>query len=117
MIRQEIGFHDEDQNRSSILATQLQMYPPLCKGLTSDKFGVLFQGFSGIGFSTIYAFTVNWQLSLVMLIFVPITFFSGVFLGRMSAGNLKVGGKYAVEEGGRVLIEAVENIRAVVSLG
>jgi hypothetical protein len=32
-----------------ILATRLATNPPFCKGLTSDKIGVLCQGFSGIG--------------------------------------------------------------------
>ena len=31
MVRQEIGFHDIDQNRSSILATQLATNPAYCK--------------------------------------------------------------------------------------
>lgn len=117
MLRQEIGYHDEDANRSSVLATQLSMTPPQCVGLTSDKLGILAQGLSGTGFSIIFAFTINWKMSLVMLVFVPITFYSGVFVARMNAGSLKLKGKYAAEEGGRLLIESVDNIRSIVSLG
>lgn len=117
MLRQEIGFHDLDKNRSSILATQLAINPPYCKGLTSDKIGTLCQGFSGVGFAIIFSLSLNIQLSLVMLLFVPVSFFSGVFAGRSSTGNVKVKGKYSIEEGGRILIESVENIRTIVSLG
>ena len=117
MLRQEIGFHDLDKNRSSILTTQLAVNPPYCKGLTSEKVGTLSQGFSGVGFAVVLSLTLNVPLALVMLLFVPISFFSGVFAGRSATGNVKVKGKYSIEEGGRILIEAVENIRTLVSLG
>lgn len=115
MLRQEISFHDMDQNRSSILSSQLAANAPLCKGLTSDKLGLLCQGFSGVGLAIIVSFYLNWKLALVMLIFVPITFFSGVIAGRSST-NTKVKGKTSIEEGGRLITETVENIRTVVSL-
>lgn len=117
LLRQEIGFHDLDINRSSVLATKLATYPPLCKGLTSDKIGFICQGMSGVGFALIVSYAVNWKLSLLMTVFVPIGFFSGVFSTRAATGNLKVDGKSAIEEGGRILIETVENIRTIVSLG
>ena len=48
----------------------------------------------------------------------PVSFFSGVFAGRSNFGTVTFGkGRTSVEEGGRMTIEAVENIRAVVSLG
>lgn len=117
MLRQEIAFHDMDENRSSILTTQLAVNPPLCKGLTSDKIGIMCQGFSGVGFSIIIAFVYNWKLSLVMILFVPVSFFAGVFSSRVATGNIKVKGIDAIDEGGRILIESVENVKTVVSLG
>jgi len=120
MLRQEIGFHDQDSNRSSILVTQLATNPPFCKGLSTDKIGILSQGFSGIGFAIVIAFVINWKLSFIMLLFVPVSFFAGVWAGQsnlgISSGKAK-SGRYSIEEGGRVLIESVENIRTVVSLG
>ena len=41
MIQQEISYHDMEENRSSILTTQLASNPPFCKGLTSDKLGFI----------------------------------------------------------------------------
>ena len=116
MLRQEIAFHDMDMNRSSILTTQLAINPPLCKGLTSDKIGILCQGFSGVGFAIIIAFIYNWKLSLVMVVFVPVSFLSGVFTSRV-ATNVKINGVDSVDEGGRILIESIENMKTVVSLG
>ncbi len=117
LLRQEVGYHDLDNNQSSVLATKLATYPPLCKGLTSDKIGFLCQGLSGVGFALIVSFIVNWKLALLMSVFVPITFFSGIYSTRSLTGNLKVNGKNPIEEGGRILIESVENIRTIVSLG
>jgi ATP-binding cassette, subfamily B (MDR/TAP), member 1 len=47
MLKQEISFHDLPENRSSVLSTQLSTSAPFCRGLTSDKVGLLAQGFSG----------------------------------------------------------------------
>jgi ATP-binding cassette subfamily B (MDR/TAP) protein 1 len=116
MLRQEIGFHDLDENRSSILSTQLAASAPFCKGLSSDKLGLLSQGVAGVGFSLIAALVFNWKLALFMLIFVPFVFGSGVLTGRAST-NTKVNGKFSIEEGGRLTIETVENIKTVISLG
>jgi ABC-type bacteriocin/lantibiotic exporter with double-glycine peptidase domain len=52
-----------------------------------------------------------------MLLFVPVSFLSGVFAGRSNFGVVNFKGISAVEEGGRITIETVENIRTVVSLG
>jgi len=43
MLRQEIGFHDLDENRSSILSTKLSSSVTTCKGMTSDKLSLLAQ--------------------------------------------------------------------------
>lgn len=115
ILRQEIAFHDLEQNKSSILATQLSGSTAICKGLTSDKISLLSQGFAGIGTSLIIGFVLSWQLTLIMLIFVPIAFVSGTFAGKIST-NAKVDGKTSGEEGGRLTIETVDNIKTVISL-
>lgn len=116
MLRQEIGFHDLDENRSSILATQLSSSAGYVKGMSSDKLKLYVQGMAGVGFSIIYSFFLSWKLTLIMLIFVPINFFSGVMVGRSSMSQ-KVKGKNINEEAGRITIETVENIKTITSLG
>ena len=116
MLRQEIGFHDLDENRSSILSTKLSSSITTCKGLTSDKISLLAQAFAGVGFGIIYAFTLNYKLALVMCAFIPVTFFSGVISGNATT-KTKSNGRYSIEEGGRLATETVENIKTIVSLG
>jgi ABC-type multidrug transport system fused ATPase/permease subunit len=51
-----------------------------------------------------------------MCAFIPVTFISGVISGSAST-NTKSNGRYAVEEGGRLATETVENIKTIISLG
>ena len=90
MLKQEIGFHDLDENRSSILTSQLATSAPFCKGLTSDKFGLLCQGFFGIGLATVLSFYLNWKMALAMLFFVPITFCTGLLLGKSNSNTMVI---------------------------
>jgi ABC-type multidrug transport system fused ATPase/permease subunit len=115
ILRQEIGFHDLDENRSSILASTLETTTQYCRGLTSDKLAIYCQGISGVLFSLVISFILNWKLSLVILIFVPIIFISGVLTGRTSM-NTSVNAKGSLIEGSRFFIECVENIKTIISL-
>jgi len=111
MLKQEVAFHDLEENRSSVLATLLATSTQYCRGLTSDKIGLLCQGFSCIGLSVLVSFIFNWKLAFAMLGFVPISFVAGTVAGKAS-----IKGKSGVQEAGRLIIEIVDNIRTVVSL-
>ena len=115
MLRQEVAFHDCEENRSSVLSTLLATSTQYCRGLTSDKIGLLCQGFSCIGLSVVVSFIFNWKLAFVMLVFVPVSFVAGNVAGKASL-NTKIKGKTVVQETGRLITEIVENIRTVVSL-
>jgi ATP-binding cassette subfamily B (MDR/TAP) protein 1 len=117
MLRQEMGFHDADENKSSILAAKLSASAPICKGLSSDKLSLFAQGLAGVGFSLIYSFTLNWKLTLLMTGFIPISFFTAAFVSSFSASSGKAKENSSSEEGGRITVESVENIKTVVSLG
>jgi ATP-binding cassette subfamily B (MDR/TAP) protein 1 len=86
------------------------------KGLTSDKLSLLSQATTSVGFAIAVAFVLNWKLALLVTTFVPVSFFSGVFVGR-SNSNTQLKAKFANEDGYGLTIETVENIRTVVSLG
>ena len=112
MLRQEISWYDLDENRSSILATRLSASAPLCKGLTIDILNLISQGISGVGVAVVVSFILNWKLALVMLVFVPISFASGLISARSSL-NTNVKGKTVIEEGGKLTTECVENIKTL----
>nr|QUF59441.1 ATP-binding cassette transporter Abcb1-like12 [Brachionus angularis] len=114
-LRQEMAYHDLEENKSSILATHLASCVPFCKGLTSDLLSLLCQAISSVGFSIIVGLVINWKLCLVIMSFIPLNFLSG-FLNIESSTN-KRKGESNEEIAGRLTTEIVENIKTVVSLG
>ena len=116
MLRQEVAFHDQEENRSSVLATRLAASVPLCKGLTIDYISLISQGLSGVGVAVIVALILNWKLALVMMVFVPVSFVCGTISARASM-NTNMKGQSSVEEAGKLTTECVENIKTLVSLG
>jgi ATP-binding cassette, subfamily B (MDR/TAP), member 1 len=134
-LKQEVGFFDIDENRSSVLATRLAASVPLCKGLTIDYISLISQGISGVGVAVVVALILNWKLALVMMVFVPVSFVCGTISSRASM-NTNVKGQSTVEEAGlkysfiifknnslkfwflgKLTTECVENIKTLVSLG
>nr|APD26535.1 ATP-binding cassette transporter subfamily B member 1-like X7 protein [Brachionus koreanus] len=117
MLRQEMAFHDLDENKSSALSSQLSFSASLCKGLSSDKIKIYVQGISAVGFSIVYSLFLNWQLALLMLAFIPISFFSAALSGKSSLRSNKKKSSNNLENGSKLIIESVENIKTIISLG
>lgn len=115
LLRQEVAYHDMDENKSSVLATKLAASIPFCKGLTSDLLSLTCQALAGVGFSIIIGLIINWKLCLVIMAFVPINFIAGFI--NIQARTNKSGGKNTEEEGGRIAVETIDSIKTVVSLG
>lgn len=114
-LRQEITYHDLDENKSSILATQLASSVPYCKGLTTDMLSIVCQTLSSVGFSIVVGMIINWKLCLIIMSFIPINFLSGFINIQSSTSKVKY--RTNEEETGRLTTEVVENIKTVVSLG
>ena len=55
-----------------------------CKALTSDNLSIILQAIGGLGFSIIYSFVTNWKLTLCMLGFVIIYFFTYILSDKFS---------------------------------
>jgi len=83
--------------------------------LDLDLLIVILKKKSGVGLAIVVSFILNWKLASVMIIFVPVSFFSGVLVGQSST-NTKVKGKTTLEESGRLITETVENIKTIISL-
>ena len=111
MLRQEIGFHDLEENKPSVLASQLLNSPGFCRGLTSDKISILVQSLSGVGLAAIICFTINWKLTFIMLAFVFIVIVSDIYSGRISLNN-ESNKRY---DDVLTVVETLDNIRTIVS--
>jgi ABC-type bacteriocin/lantibiotic exporter with double-glycine peptidase domain len=115
-LRQEVAYHDLDENKSAILSTRLASSVPFCKGITSDLLSLFCQAVSGVGFSVVVGLVLNWKLCLVILCFIPINIVAGM-MNIQSVTNKQGKKKTSEEESGRLAIEVVEHIKTVISLG
>nr|QNH67871.1 ATP-binding cassette transporter subfamily B member 1-like protein X10 [Brachionus rotundiformis] len=110
-LRQEIAFHDRDENKSNILATHLAASIPFCRSLTSDVLSLVCQALSSVGFCIIFGLVIEWKLCLVIISLVPINFLSG-FINFQPA---KSQGKSYEEQIGSHISEALENLKTIIS--
>ncbi|UJR19545.1 hypothetical protein I4U23_022675 [Adineta vaga] len=116
ILRREISWFDEEKNNVGSLVTHLTNDTAALKNLT----GILITIFSSSGaliFTLIVAFLAGWKLTLVVLCFTPLLILSGYLQGRTQskAGQSKRTKSFAVE-GGKYAIEALQDIRTIVTL-
>jgi ABC-type bacteriocin/lantibiotic exporter with double-glycine peptidase domain len=115
ILRQEIGYFDEESNTTGVLTTRLAEDANLVPGLTGPTFGGFIQAGGGLVAGLIIAFINCWQLSLVVLGTVPLMGFAG-YLQLRSLQGYGQASKKDYENAGQICCEAVENIRTVATL-
>lgn len=116
ILYQEISFFDDNQNATGALTTRLATDASMVQGASGVRLGTMIMNVSNLGTGLIIAFIYGWQLTLLILAFLPLLIIGGFLQIRIMAG---VAGqnKQALEEAGKTATEAIENIRTVVSLG
>ncbi|KAL8602924.1 hypothetical protein ACOMHN_062619 [Nucella lapillus] len=116
MLHQDISFFDDKSNTTGALTTRLATDASLVQGATGVRLGTVIMSFANIGTGIIIAFIYGWQLTLLILAFLPFIVIGGYLEIRLLAG-VAGSNKTALEEAGKTATEAIENIRTVVSLG
>nr|APD26515.1 ATP-binding cassette transporter subfamily B member 1-like X11 protein [Brachionus koreanus] len=112
-LRQEIAFHDRDENKSNILASHLAANIPFCRGLTSDLLSLMCQALSSVGFCIIFGLVIEWKLCLLIISLVPINFLSG-FINFQPSWD-KSRGKSYEEKISSHISETLENLKTIIS--
>ncbi|XP_033100770.1 ATP-dependent translocase ABCB1-like isoform X2 [Anneissia japonica] len=115
MLRQEISWFDDHKNSTGSLTTRLAKQASDIQGATGARLGTLIQSFCNIGTAIIIAFIYGWQLTLLVLAFLPLIAVAGAIQWKVIQGSV-VSNKAAYEGAGRVSSEAIDNIRTVASL-
>lgn len=115
ILKQEIGYFDEETNSTGVLTTRLAEDANLVPGLTGPTFGGIIQAAGGLVAGLIIAFINCWQLSLVVLGTVPLMGAAG-YLQLRSLQGYGQASKKDYEEAGQICCEAIENIRTVATL-
>ncbi|KAK0066802.1 ATP-dependent translocase ABCB1 isoform X7 [Biomphalaria pfeifferi] len=115
MLKQDIGWFDDHKNSVGALTTRLATDASLVQGVTGVRLATFLMGFSNMGVAIIISFIYGWQLTLLILGFMPFIVLGGMMEVMLLAGQAGKN-KEALEESGKVAVESIENIRTVASL-
>ncbi|KAJ9591025.1 hypothetical protein L9F63_027767, partial [Diploptera punctata] len=103
MLRQEIGWFDEEKNSVGTLCAKLSGDAASVQGATGSRIGVILQATSTLAIGIILSFTWSWKNDTCFI------------KSRVMHGQ-GLSEKKAIEAATKIAIEAISNIRTVVSL-
>ncbi|XP_055772619.1 LOW QUALITY PROTEIN: ATP-dependent translocase ABCB1-like [Salvelinus fontinalis] len=115
MMRQEIGWFDDNNNAVGVLTTRLATDASLVKGATGSRLGLATNTVCALTMAIVVAFIHSWQLTLVILACVPFLIGAEIIQRRATAGHASKD-QGALEQSGKISTETVENFKTVVGL-
>ncbi|XP_044860079.1 ATP-dependent translocase ABCB1-like [Mauremys mutica] len=115
LLQQEIGWYDDPKNAIGVLLTRIATDASQVKGATGSRLGLLTKTACTLLTAIIIAFVYDWRLTLLILACIPFIIPASAIRLSSVAGRASKDQK-ALEEAGRISVEAVENIRTVASL-
>jgi len=116
LIRNEIGYFDNQENSVGVLTSKLASDAALVKAAITDTVGVVIMNLVTIVVGLFVSFIASWKLSLVTLSMFPVLAFSAMIQVKVLSG-LDRNDQSAKEGAGQILSESVLGIRTVTALG
>ncbi|CAH8519955.1 unnamed protein product [Dicrocoelium dendriticum] len=113
MLKQEIGWFDQPENQPGALTSRLATEASKLKALSGAQLGFILESSVLIIMSLIIAFFYSWQLTLLMLVFLPLFILSGMLQVKRMSGE-KDGG--VDNKAMRIAQEAISTDRTVFTL-
>lgn len=115
MLYQDIAWFDEKENNTGALTTTLATDIAQIQGAIGSRIGVLTQSATNMGLSTLISFLYGWEMTLLMLSIAPVLAVTGMIeTAAMTGFDNK--DKQELKHTGKIAMEAVENIRTIMSL-
>ncbi|XP_058187535.1 ABC transporter B family member 19-like [Rhododendron vialii] len=112
ILRNEVGWYDEEENNSSLVAARLATDATDVKSAICERISVILQNMTSLLTSFIVAFMVEWRISLLTLATFPLLvlafFGQQLFLKGFAGDTAKAHAKTSMIAG-----EGVSNIRTV----
>ncbi|XP_073437565.1 ATP-binding cassette sub-family B member 5-like isoform X2 [Dendrobates tinctorius] len=115
MLRQEMSWFDDKKNNTGALTTRLATDASQIQAATGSRLGLIAENFSTMGVGIIVSFVYGWEMTLLILLLVPILVTTG-FLETRALVGFANRDKKQLQYAGKIATEAVDNIRTVVSL-
>lgn len=116
MLKQEIAWFDDKTNGTGSLCARLSTDAAAIQGATGQRIGTVLSSIStlciGIGIAMYY----EWRLGFIALAFCPFIIV-GSYMDVRLMKQQNLGNGKALEKSTKIAVEAVGNIRTVVSLG
>jgi ABC-type multidrug transport system fused ATPase/permease subunit len=101
MLRQEIGWFDEERNSSGALVTRLADDAAKVQGATGTRLGILVETMCSMLVALVIAFVYSWVLTLVILGVVPIVLIASSLEVKALSGHTAAN-KKSLEKAGKV---------------
>ncbi|XP_058534063.1 ATP-binding cassette sub-family B member 5 [Ochotona princeps] len=115
MLYQDIAWFDEKENSTGALTTTLAADIAQIQGAIGSRIGVLTQSATNMGLSTLISFLYGWEMTLLMLSIAPVLAVTGMIETAAITG-FDNKDKQELKHTGKIAMEAVENIRTIISL-
>ncbi|CAF1001909.1 unnamed protein product [Adineta steineri] len=115
LLRQDISYFDDPNNNTGALCTHLSTEASAVQGATGIRLGILLQSFCSLAGGLIIGFIFSWQLTLLIMAFIPLIM-AGSFLESRLMTGFASKDKKALENAGKIAVETIQNIRTVVQL-
>ncbi|CAF4058606.1 unnamed protein product, partial [Adineta steineri] len=110
-----ISYFDDPNNNTGALCTHLSTEASAVQGATGIRLGILLQSFCSFVGGLIIGFIFSWQLTLLIMAFIPLLIAGGFLESRLITGFSSKDEK-ALENAGKIAVETIQNIRTVVQL-
>ncbi|XLR28358.1 hypothetical protein S83_056258 [Arachis hypogaea] len=114
MINMEVSWFDEAEHSSAALGSRLSTDAASIRALVGDALGLMVQNIAAAVAGLVIAFQANWQLSLIILVLLPILALNGILQMKFLQG-FTADGKKLYEEASQVASDAVSSSRTVAS--
>ncbi|CAF1371385.1 unnamed protein product, partial [Rotaria sordida] len=115
LLQQEVAYFDHPENNTGALCTRLATEASDVQGATGIRIGTILQNICNLGVGLVLAFIFGWKLTLLILAFVPFMIIAG-FLQIYMMTRFANKDKNALENAGKIAVEAISNIRTVAQL-
>ncbi|CAD8206584.1 unnamed protein product [Paramecium octaurelia] len=116
LLRMPIPFFDLPKNNAGTLTSRLSVDCKVINGLTSSILGINIANVGSLICGLVLAFIASWQITLIMFALSPLSYAGAVLQARFVQGFSDLTDE-AYKDSGNLIMEAVTNIRTVVSFG